>query len=616
MNDRARRGTRAAIIALCVLLAAPPGDALEGEPPEWVVDADDPGPNLPAEGRSLFDHVFRAEVNGRPVYDVPYPFREFVARLAGQADGDVRAVLIPFGRSLQRSAASDDYFGAPRVVLAVTGTGREAPGAGHRPFRDRLFAGYQERAGIIEVISYNEGAGRFEFQVVQDYGPQAEPRVGYADRALCSRCHQNAGPIFSRPLWDETNANADVAARLTAVAGEFHGVPAAVGVDVPDAIDVATDRGSDLLLHQKIWTDGCAAAGSGAVACRAELALEVLRYALSGRRHDRSAGARRHSVSRILGAVWQDAWPAGLAVADPDIANRRLELFAPGAGPLDLPGALGAGRPLSAVEITERSSIPFDLEPFRPRPPREIRHTFAPADVDLLVDGLASFLSSRDVRALDALLDSRGRSEAASVWKTSCRLPADTSSRVDVGRRRIVCGEPAREDSLALHARIELGGPGEGTPGRGRLDHLTLPGSDRFRNRDLSIRRDPGSDGWLLEVPGGLRTVRGDSVRRVALSATGRENGTVQVEVAHDFRLLEDAVARLAERTCPGAVSVFGAAPFQRRVLMGALFRCLGGDYPDAGLDPEEMPPARLATHPADLDPAGTLPPVPEGGGG
>ena len=47
------------------------------------------------------------------------------------------------------------------------------------------------------------------------------PQVFYARRSLCLACHQNAAPIFARPLWDETPANPAIAARLKADAARF-----------------------------------------------------------------------------------------------------------------------------------------------------------------------------------------------------------------------------------------------------------------------------------------------------------------------------------------------------------------------------------------------------------
>ena len=51
--------------------------------------------------------------------------------------------------------------------------------------KDRLFLGYQPQAEAIEVISYNEMAGRFEFQVVENYSESGVPKVYYANRPTC-----------------------------------------------------------------------------------------------------------------------------------------------------------------------------------------------------------------------------------------------------------------------------------------------------------------------------------------------------------------------------------------------------------------------------------------------
>ena len=53
---------------------------------------------------------------------------------------------------------------------------------------DRLYLGYQEKAATIEVISYNETAARFEYQVVRDYREGGAAEVYYADRATCIAC--------------------------------------------------------------------------------------------------------------------------------------------------------------------------------------------------------------------------------------------------------------------------------------------------------------------------------------------------------------------------------------------------------------------------------------------
>src|SRR3546814_5552801 len=100
-------------------------------------------------------------------------------------------------------AAAPDFFAHPRIVAAVTGEGDDAAAL----LKDRLYIGYQEQSALLEVISYNEAAGRFEFQLVHDYRAGATPRVSYARRELCAACHQNLAPIFSRPLRSEEHTS-------------------------------------------------------------------------------------------------------------------------------------------------------------------------------------------------------------------------------------------------------------------------------------------------------------------------------------------------------------------------------------------------------------------------
>ena len=215
-------------------------------------------------GRSLFDRLLERETDGAP--QVPFPFPALLQRVRAHLDGEdpsggLAIVLIPLGRSLQRHAAGDvDAFRFPRVVAAVTGEPAPDAPAGHLYLKDRLYLAHHERAEALEVISYNEDAGRFEFQLVLDYRAGATPRVVPANRTLCLACHQNAAPIFSRPSWDETSASPPVAARLAATGLDYQGLPWRHGVDVPEAIDAATARANRLAVTQRLWQEGCALA--------------------------------------------------------------------------------------------------------------------------------------------------------------------------------------------------------------------------------------------------------------------------------------------------------------------------------------------------------------------
>ena len=172
--------------------------------------------DLPPTGRSLFDIITTAPTPEGPRLKVPYPFsrlRALILDKGGLGDGDIAETLIPIGRSLQREAAGPDYFSSPRRLLAVIAEPRTAAPETRPLLKDRLYLGYQPKAEAIEVISFNEDADRFEFQIVENYAPGKTPRVVQARRALCLACHGNGGPIFSKEPWSETPANPEVAAR-------------------------------------------------------------------------------------------------------------------------------------------------------------------------------------------------------------------------------------------------------------------------------------------------------------------------------------------------------------------------------------------------------------------
>ncbi|MCW5622654.1 MAG: hypothetical protein KIS79_16215, partial [Burkholderiales bacterium] len=353
--------------------------------------------DLPPAGRSLFDHVTSHTVDGRSVQRIPYPFPALLEVLERHAGSDMlgrpglAAVLIPLGRSLQRNASAGDYFRHPRVVVAVTG---EARGS-HVPsllLKDRLFLGFQDDAGIIEVISYNEHAGRFEFQIVTDYRAGATPRVAYARRAVCSACHHAAAPIFSRPGWDETNANPAVARALSAHAASFHGVAVKRGVDVPNAIDDSVARANRMALAQTIWRRGCDAVQvpGDPVGCREALLIAVLE-----RRLNVQAGHGTRAPDAALGPLavaWRIQWPQGLPEPDPNVPNRD-----PFFGQAQQLVTAGTGAPWGAEEV-----VPA-LDPMSPRAPVDAWRPDA-RGMDALLDTLGGFFSEADMRAIERTL--------------------------------------------------------------------------------------------------------------------------------------------------------------------------------------------------------------------
>ncbi len=544
-------GLLAAAVPLCAGAQAPRGD----DPAVWIVDPKVPGADVPPAGRSLFDHLFVAETADGNRHRLPFPFSSLLRAVRQRLEPGgtpLRSVLIPLGRSLQRSAAAPDYFRFPRVVVAVTGMPRDAA----QPLlKDRLYLGYQEKAGVLEVISYNEAAARFEFQVVKDYRAGATPKVFYARRAVCVACHQNGAPLFARPLWDETNANAAVAERLSAMATRFHGVPVRAGIEDPYAIDSATDRANLLSATQLLWRDGCGAADAAAVGCRAaalELALEFL---LGGAQGVDEAGATfTDGLALAMDRQWRRQWPHGLKVPNPDVPNRvPLVIPAPDPGTL--------------------AHVAAAFEPLAPRAPLEVWQVDGRIGVRL-VSGVAEFLSASDVHRLDEHL--RRSNAPRSEHAAPCRI---TNHLDDGGERRIgvQCGsrtDPARWAGR-LYAR-------NGRVTHGELDRLAI--GDEHDAVGLAVTGgslQQHGNRWhakfqLRRNSQGARTSRGRAIESVVLDWVSDRQGRGVVEVRDDFAAVSRAVSRLARRTLDGDADAFDARPFQRARVLPALFDELG----------------------------------------
>jgi hypothetical protein len=372
---------------MALLLAC---SAVATEAPEFSV--------APSQGHSLFQEVF-AGADGRAA--IPFPFSALMARLRQELApgetalrGGLPLVLIPLGRSLQRQAAEDaGYFTHPRVVLAVTGEPR--PGA--PLLKDRLYIGYQELAGVLEVISYNEGAGRFEFQLVHDYRPGGRPRLVQARRELCLACHHGAEPIFSRQSWDETGANPAIARLLEAeLAPSLRALPWRGGVDIPNAIDDATERASRLGLAQRLWQEGCGAGPQGD-ACRGELLVRavLLRLALPAPEPSGTADA----LAPLLGR-----WTEGVALPSPDILNRL---------PLDP----ASREPPGPTELRRVADVAAPFDPLALRPPRDRWDGRQPGAVREAAAAVGLFLAAPELEAIERALSRLSPSPAAAVLR-------------------------------------------------------------------------------------------------------------------------------------------------------------------------------------------------------
>lgn len=574
----------------------------------WVVDPTDPGPDAPQVGRSLFDYVVTERQGGRLVYKVPFPFTALVERIERELGSDDRGsplkrVLVPLNRSLQRHAAKPDYFAYPRAVVGVDSEPPMRAGSSGMFLKDRLFLGYQEKADILEVISYNEAAGRFEFQVVRDYGPGKTPKVFYANRALCTACHQNQSPIFSRPLWDETNANPTIASLLERQQAEFYRFPVRQGIDVPNAIDEATDRANELAAYQLLWREGCEAARSpgDSIQCRADMFRFLLHSRLTGSppalRH--LSGYRDQFVPRVA-TQWRDKWPQGLKIPNPDLLNRN---------PLDYEPAIASVSATPAIPSSgygaagERATIRSIFEPTIPREPLEV-WSVSPSGsheshemVDRVVTGLSRFLADADIERLDTHLFQDAMRSGAPLRRYHSRCEAELRDHGgSVDRVTFRCRQPEQqsghhESGFAVEGVLYLKG---GNVAGGTIDRLSTGQGDdpvdlrvaggtlvfkggrysgliAITRKEARLHARLAEGHAITELTFQLSAARGERTKVYPAGFTGFATMTV----VEDHAVLHRAIDVMVRETLAGESDLFARKPFRRAGLMKALSRQL-----------------------------------------
>lgn len=525
-----------------VLAAAVAGVGMAAAAPTWVVDPGNPGPDTPPDGRSLFDHLTTRD--GRQ--QVPFPFAALNARIASELDADsaylgqpVKRVLIPVGRSLQREAAAPDYFASPRAVLAVDAEPAVDAAATGILLRDRLFIAYLEAANVLEVISYNEAAGRFEFQVVTDYRAGGTPQVHYARRVVCIACHQNAAPIFARPLWDETNANPAVADHLAHRGSRFYGFAVRQGIDIVYAIDNATDRANEFALTQRLWQEGCGDGIEGR-RCRTRLFLAALRLGLSEAR----AHPAEPALSHALSTRFQQRWPQGLLIADADIPNRA---------PLAMPGA--------TRDMAQRLDVVAADEPLMPRKAKSVWQPDAQSLVTRAASGVRDFLASSDLLRIDRHL----RGQVAPVGTVTVACDATMSSDNAAQRIALDCRSPR----LSVKGLMYLDPAGRW---RGRLRQLDVEGQSLGSLTISALSAHP-SDAVAFAVQRfdattGLRLPDGRGVHAIQVRLPDDTTEALRFSVQ-----LRDDFAPFAARLLAGAETssnAFDDGPLRRGLVLHA----------------------------------------------
>jgi hypothetical protein len=518
---------------------------------------------------SQFDRLFGRWEDGERTYDIPFPFSALAEKIAATLAHDegkpspIVQVLIPLGRSLHRGAAEPDFFKYPRVILAVVGDPAQTSEREELFLKDRLYLGYQEKAQAIEVISYDEEAGRFEFQVVKDFAPGLNPEVSDASRPVCMACHQNGGPIWSEPPWGETNANPRIASLLREESESFYGVPVrltAQGTDSGFRIAESVERANLFAAHQQLWQLACRASA----ACRGDLFAAMLKYRLSGKRGYDPTPA---GLEKIFMTGWRAHWPDGLAVPNPRIPNRD--------------------------PVQDMTDIIGDLDPLEPRLPAEF---LKPSAAGRVIAGLSEFLPRSDLQTLDDYLLEAGKEK--NVARRGVTVPC-AFTKTEIGswahQVRFSCGG-AGTDQLIMEGQIYIE---RGKSVHGTVERLSLNDSEKLIKLGLSGPEVPYAESsgeviLTLEQPIGAihaRLMDGSLLEtltlqwnRLAEEDVGPsdelirhpDNGTATLSIVDDFSLLREALGALVQKNAQGTSDALSEKPIRGRLLMRELFAEIG----------------------------------------
>jgi len=327
--------------------------------------------------------------------------------------------------------STDPFFRYPRLVLGFTDDSQDTGDKLNLNLHGRFYVGFNERAEILEVISYNDEAGRFEYEVVRNYAAGKAPQVTYANRQLCLTCHQNQTPIFSAGPWLESNANPAMSDGLERVlnAKFYQGAPLEADITVPQSIDQTTRMANMFHAYHKMWQRLCSD-----MECRKDLLKQIFLYKMVG--HTLLLTPELQSLDSRLNQRWAKEFPNGMSRPDSTIPNRD---------PLNDRGhqdvSVIAGKPAAVKSVLEQvlaiGDIPEEYEPARPRPPlldvwRSAMNDSAdgtgPGAVPRLVTGYAEFFTLSDAKLIDQLLIGTPAT-ASEMLESSCDVAESIGTR-------------------------------------------------------------------------------------------------------------------------------------------------------------------------------------------
>ena len=497
----------------------------------------------PRVGRSYFDLLF----SNKARYEIPYPFSKVIEKIENYSghktnspdSSGVKVVIIPMGRSLQRDAAVfglnqafsfDPFFRFPRIVLAVDGEPR-IENSLLLNLKNKLYLGFNERAQILEAISYNDDEGRFEYQVVHDYAEGKIPRVTYANRTVCLGCHQNQSPIFSRGPWSETNANPEISELLKKNLGSvpfYFGAPLSVNESIPNRIDESTDQANLYHAYQKMWKELCTTPE-----CKIAVIKNIILFRLGGT-SGLIENAELKAALNLIDSGWQNRWPGGLSIPSPNIPDRN---------PL---------KDITPAGVTAK--IPAEFEPLLPRLPLDIWKDSGREsnNTNRLIRGLAQDFTGTDIRMIDQWLYNR-------IVESPVLASLSANCSMDFQRKNIAitCSAMGSEN-FTLHALIEGNRSGDISdislfsaafgcdPAADQTEHNKYSGKSCPQMTDLKAHLIPTSPNTaVLKIASregiSLRTQHGYSIAEIRINL---KDGQSEMNVYNQSALLDNVLAK------------------------------------------------------------------------
>lgn len=439
----------------------------------------------PKVGRSYFDMIFSAPGSNTNTvqYQVPYPFNKIITKLedyvglkSNSSDSaGVKVTIFPMGRSLQRNAAIagsnqpfsfDPFFRFPRIVMGVDGEPTHENSL-LLNLKNKIYIGFNERAEILEAISYNEEEGRYEYQIIRDYAPGKTPKVSYANRSLCLSCHQNQTPIFSRGPWSESNANKQMAdsmkQKMDAAFGQpacdssntqaycyknsnpyYFGAPVRIDESVSYRLDTSTDQGNFIHAYQKMWKELCTTSE-----CKTTALKNFIMYRLNGN-SGLIGSPEQIAWLKNIEAGWKNKWPRGLSIPSPNVPNRDPLKDISDRGSASSFSTVNSKDVKSVQDLLTQSKIPTEFEPLLQRQPIDIwpNSGIEINNTNRMIKGLSQEFTFSDIKMIDQWLYKNKTKE-----QILTELSADCSIDPDGQNLAISCDGKSAE-AFSLNAYI------------------------------------------------------------------------------------------------------------------------------------------------------------------